>query len=86
MADGDIYIINLDGTENTRITDYGIGAAAPVFSPDGRYIAYIHNIYDKNMEYIESRQIEVFDFETGETMVAASGPSIFRLAGWVAAD
>ena len=85
-ADGDIYIIDLDGTGNIKITDYGTGAATPVFSPDGRYIAYIHSIYDKNNEYIESRQIEVFDTITGEMTVAVSGSGIFSLAGWVPAD
>ncbi len=81
---GDIYYMGLDGSENTKITDYGTGAASPIFSPDGRYIAFIHYILSENMDYIASTQIEVFDIETGETMVAASGSGIISLAGWVA--
>ncbi len=85
-ADGDIYIIDLDRTGSIKITDYGTGAASPVFSPDGNYIAYIHSIYDdENTEYIESRQIEVYDTETGEMTVAVSGSGIFSLAGWILA-
>lgn len=54
LNSGDIYIINIDGSGQDRITDYGIGAAKPVFSPDGKYLAFIHYKYDSNMEYVES--------------------------------
>ena len=78
-------LVNLRGLycENTKITDYGIGASSPIFSPDGRYIAFIHYIFNENMDYIASTQIEVFEIETGETKVAASGSGIISLAGWV---
>ena len=83
LNSGDIYIINIDGSGQDRITDYGIGAAKPVFSPDGKYLAFIRYIYDNNMEYVESSQIEVCDMESGEIKIVASGSNIFDLIGWI---
>lgn len=83
IPSGDVYTINLDGSENKKLTDYGVGPAKPIFSPDGRYIAFIHHIYSENKEYIESKQIEVFDTATNQLTVAASGSNIFDLAGWI---
>jgi Tol biopolymer transport system component len=80
---GDIFTINIDGSGKNQITDYGIGAAAPVYSPCGRYIAFMHYEYDSNMEYAETSKIEVYSMETGdiETVVADSG--IIDLIGWI---
>ena len=83
LNSGDIYTINIDGSGQDRITDYGIGAAKPVFSPDGKYLAFIHYKYDSNMEYVESSQIEVCDMESGEIKIVASGSNIFDLIGWI---
>jgi TolB protein len=42
VADGDIYIINLDGTGLTRLTaDDASDHSSPAFSPDGTQIAYV---------------------------------------------
>lgn len=42
VADGDIYIINLDGTGLTRLTaDDDADHSSPAFSPDGTKIAYV---------------------------------------------
>lgn len=80
---GDIFTISIDGSEKNQITDYGIGAAAPAYSPCGRYIAFMHYEYDSNMEYAETSKIEVYNMETGdiETVVADSG--IIDLIGWI---
>jgi Tol biopolymer transport system component len=80
---GDIYTISIDGSGKNQITDYGIGAAAPAYSPCGRYIAFMHYEYDSNMEYAETSKIEVYNMETGdiETVVADSG--IIDLIGWI---
>jgi Tol biopolymer transport system component len=40
VADGDIYIINLDGTGLTRLTADDAADSLPVFSPDGTKIAF----------------------------------------------
>jgi len=86
LNSGDIYTMNIDGSEKNRVTSYEIGAAKPVFSPDGRYLAFIHYIYDDNMEYAESSQIEVCDINTGEVKAIASGNGIFELIGWIKTD
>ena len=80
---GDIFTISIDGSGKNQITDYGIGAAAPAYSPCGRYIAFMHYEYDSNMEYAETSKIEVYNMETGdiETVVADSG--IIDLIGWI---
>jgi len=83
LNSGDIYIINIDSSGQDRITDYGIGAAKPVFSPDGKYLAFIRYIYDSNMEYVESSQIEVCDMESRGIKIVASGSNIFDLIGWI---
>jgi len=80
---GDIYIINIDGSGQVKITDNEIDAAKPVFSPDGRYLAFVGYIYDSSVEYIESRQIVVYDIQSGEIRTVASGSNIFDLVGWV---
>ncbi len=86
LNSGDIYTMNIDGSEQNRVTNYEIGAVKPIFSPDGRYLAFIHYIYDDNMEYVESSQIEVYDIETEEIKIVASGTSIFELIGWIRTD
>jgi len=79
---GNIYIINIDGSGLVEI-DYEADAARPVFSPDGRYVAFIVYIYDSSFEYIESRQIAVYDTQSGEVQTVASGSGIFDLIGWI---
>jgi len=47
-----IYIINIDGSGQVKITDDETEAAKPMFFPDGRYLAFVGYIYDSRMEYI----------------------------------
>ena len=35
-----VYVMNADGTNQTRLTSDAIGAVDPTWSPDGRRIAY----------------------------------------------
>jgi hypothetical protein len=79
---GNIYIINMDGSGKVGI-DHEVDAAKPIFSPDGRYVAFIGYVYDSNLEYLESRQIVVYDTQSGEIKILASGIGIFDLIGWV---
>jgi Tol biopolymer transport system component len=83
---GDIFTISIDGSGKNQITDYGIGAAAPVYSPCGRYIAFMHYEYDSNMEYVTGYNIEVYNMETGKIKTAVSSSSILDLIGWVPVD
>src|SRR4030066_948316 len=79
---GNIYVINMDGSGKVEI-DHEVDASKPIFSPDGRYVAFIGYIFDSGLENIESRQIVVYDNQSGEIKVVASGPGIFDLIGWV---
>lgn len=79
---GNIYIINMDGSGQVEI-DHEVDALKPIFSPDSRYVAFIGYIFDSGLENIESRQIVVYDNQSGEIKVVASGPGIFDLIGWI---
>lgn len=46
---GDIYIVKPDGSDLKRITDLPGCALSPVWSPDGRYIAFIASKYYGNL-------------------------------------
>ncbi len=81
---GNIYIINMDGSGKVEI-DHEVDASKPIFSPDGRYVAFIGYIFDSGLENIENRQIVVYDNQSGEIKVVASGPGIFDLIGWIKA-
>ncbi len=80
---GDIFTISIDGSGQNQITDYGIGAAAPVYSPCGRYIAFVHYEYDSDMEYVTGYNIEVYSMETGDIETAVSDSGIIDLIGWI---
>ena len=80
---GDIFTISIDGSGKNQITDYGIGAAAPAYSPCGRYIAFMHYEYDSNMEYAETSKIEVYNMETGDIKTVVADSGIIDLIGWI---
>ena len=79
---GNIYIINMDGSGKIEI-DHETDASKPIFSPDGRYVAFIGYIFDEALENIQSRQIVVYDTQSGEIRIVTSGPGIFDLIGWI---
>jgi len=79
---GNIYIINMDGSGKVKI-DNEVDASKPIFSPDGRYAAFIGYVFDEALENIQSRQIVVYDTRSGEIRIVASGSGIFDLIGWI---
>lgn len=85
-SSGDLYIINSDGSENTKITDYCIGASNPVFSPDGRYISYLFSTYDENVEYVIDNHIEVYDIIKNEITKIKPDDYLVGNIGWILPD
>lgn len=79
---GNIYIMNVDGSGKIEI-DHEVDTSKPIFSPDGRYVAFIGYVIDEALENIQSRQIVVYDMKSGEIRVVTSGPGIFDLIGWI---
>ena len=62
----DIYVMNADGSEVTRLTDSDIGGAHPTWSPDGRRIAFVSyrhgQIYVMNADGSEVTRLTDDDF------------------------
>lgn len=83
LNSGDIFTISIDGSGKNQITDYGIGAREPVYSPCGRYIAFMYYEYDSNMEYPVTSNIKVYSLETGDIKNAAAYSGIIDLIGWI---
>ena len=78
---GDLYIINPDGSENKKITDYEIGVSKPVVSPDGKYISYLFSEYDDSVSYVENYGIEIYNTGSDKIERIISGCMI-DLIGW----
>lgn len=68
----DLYTIDVDGRNLTRLTTDVYGDLQPQWSPDGRYVAFASERGPQsNMETLRwgEWQISVYDFETGTTAV-----------------
>ncbi len=77
-----IFVVNVDGKGAEAITDSPGANAWPAFSPDGRYIAYIH--YDAGPEKTgEQGTLMMFDVETlANTTVAPAGMRCHSRLSW----
>jgi len=71
---GAIHVANADGTNAVRITN-GVWDRNPVWSPDGRWIAYVGEA--------PSFEIYVVASEGGEVRQLTSGPARDETAGWL---
>lgn len=78
---GNIYII--DNLENMETINCKAEGLKPVFSPDGKYLAFMYLEYDENYDYIENYQIKTFEIESGELGVALTYKEITDLIGWI---
>jgi TolB protein len=77
-----IFVVSADGSGERAITDSPGGNAWPAFSPDGRYIAYIH--YDARPENsAEQGTLMVYDVETdAHTAIAPEGMRCLSRLSW----
>ena len=82
FGSGDIYISDLKGEKIDKLTSYGAGAFNPVFSRDGKYIAFIKAVYDENYEHILRYDIEAVNINTKE-IIKISDKGYIILAGWI---
>jgi len=80
---GDVFTISMDGSGKNQITDYGIGAAEPLYSPCGRYIAFMHYEYDSDIEYTVTSSIEIYSLETSDIKTAVADQGVIGLIGWI---
>jgi len=90
-----IYVINVDGTEETAITDTGYTQGIPVWSHSGKQIVYIvgaignegkYDIYLMNSDGSENRNItpDYFpaDFLCHDPIFSKDGTKIFFVGEW----
>ena len=78
---GNIYTI--DDLEDMETINCKAEGLKPVFSPDGKYLAFMYLGYDENYDYIENYQIKTFEIESGELEVALTSKEMTDLIGWI---
>lgn len=70
-----IYTMNADGTENTALTEEGLDNTAPIWSTDGRRVAYVS-------QRDGDREIYVMDIETKEEVNVTRHPADDWTPAW----
>ncbi|MCJ7471989.1 MAG: hypothetical protein MUP02_04180 [Actinobacteria bacterium] len=80
---GNIYILNLNNLENIDTLNCQIEGLAPVFSPDGEFLALLSLDYDENFNFIENYQIKTYEIESNEMKNILSTSNIIDLIGWL---
>ena len=70
-----IYVINVDGTGATRVSDDAGGASNPAWSPDGRTIAF-------NSRRTGKAQLYVMDADGGNVRRLTSDEATDRMPAW----
>ena len=80
---GNIYILNLNNLENIDTLNCQIEGLAPVFSPDGEFLALLTLDYDENFNFIENYQIKTYEIESNEMKNILSTSNIIDLIGWL---
>jgi hypothetical protein len=83
IPSGDIFIMNANGSDNKKLTDFKIGASAPLISPGGNNVAFLFSQYDENMNSVQGNFIMVCDLERGTLEKISADGYLFSLAGWV---
>jgi Tol biopolymer transport system component len=83
IPSGDIFIINSNGSGNKKLTDFKIGASAPVISPGGSSIAFLFSQYDESMNDVIGNYIMIYDLGSGSMEKISSDGYLINIAGWV---
>lgn len=70
----DLFIMNADGSGQTRLTDDATAEAQPAISPDGKRIVYINNALDQNSSELYTIRT---DGSKKERLFKGAGPEQF---------
>ncbi|MDX1396351.1 MAG: hypothetical protein R3195_18360 [Gemmatimonadota bacterium] len=64
----DLYVIDLETEQLTRLTNDPYADLQPAWSPDGRYLAFSTDRYTTNLQQLigGGYELALYDFETGE--------------------
>ena len=74
---GDIWVANRDGSNPSRLTSHPANESGPVFSPDGRHIAFM-------AEYEDNADVYVIPVEGGQPRRLTWHPGPDIPTGWTA--
>ena len=80
---GSILLIDISDLEDIRVKDCEIEGTKPIFSPDGKNIAYEFFQYNNDTTYIEKSFIKNYDTGTDKDSIAIESGNIIELIGWV---
>ena len=83
IPSGDINVINSDSSNNEKLTDFIIGPSKPLYSPDGKYIAFLFSNYDENKINITGNDVKLLNTTTRESVTVNPQGYIFDVIGWV---
>lgn len=83
---GNIYIIDISDIENIKNINCGVEGLKPLFSTDGKYLAFMYLDYNENFDYVENYQIKTYEIESGESKAALSTNNIIDLIGWISVN
>lgn len=80
-----LWLVSADGESDRRLTENGddnLSFFCPVWSSDGRRIAFFSQPKKQKAEGAEAFHLGVFDLETGETKTVYATNDMIRLLGW----
>jgi hypothetical protein len=83
IPSGDIFIVNANGSDNKKLTDFNIGPSAPSISPDGNSVAFLFSRYDENMTSIQENYVMIYGLVNEASEKISSEGYMVSIAGWV---
>jgi len=85
-SSGGVFTANTDGTGVKQLTDYQFGASKPIFSPDGKFLAFLFSSFDENFDYVVENTVRIHNFSDDSAGEVKADGFIFDIAGWVISD